>query len=201
MEPKQCSPNAEFERRKKEMEERKRAAMAKMLAEKEDLVKKLQGSAKKEFHEKEQGSAQKLREIGDLHTSHMKEMEAKRQQRLDEFKILKSKVELTAGEIEAKEKALQEEILQKKHEAAEESRRQWSELEKQQEDRAIHDMMEYDELKIQMYMELDEKNKKAEERMESYHKDVKENTRIKLEKIKKDAQEKIQQTLKDNIIN
>uniref|UniRef100_A0A1X7TIE4 Uncharacterized protein n=1 Tax=Amphimedon queenslandica TaxID=400682 RepID=A0A1X7TIE4_AMPQE len=184
-------PDAEMERAMKEMEAKYKADLAKMQAEKDEFLRKVSEDSETELKKSREDSARRLGLIKNQHEQEVREKELIEKQKAEEFQVWKQKSKLATEEIEAMEKSQKELLSWKRHEIEEEDRRLQSELEEKLEDQAILNAMNYDDKKIQMYMEMEENRKKAEEDVKSYRKAAREKTHEDVLKIKKDFQDSL----------
>lgn len=143
-----------------------------MKKEKEKSNKKLQLIQAKISQEKSE-SKRELAEF--IREQELKEKEAQK---------IFQKEEHEANERLRKKKMQQDKNFEeKKKKIIEASKEQEAELQKQQEERAILEMIEEDEMKLQALMELAEERKKATETIELYRKEEREKARVKVEEI------------------
>lgn len=192
-------PIAEMTNQKiKELEEKQRAAIAKLQAEAEEFKRKLQENTENELKKNEEESAMRLHEIDDEYALKIREKEAKEQKELEVFEALKSTIQSSTKEFEAIESELEDSISQRRREIHEEDRQQRSEFKKEQEEQAILQMMMHDEEKIEICMELEETRKKTAESVKSYQRSLNKKAEINLKELKKEVQDHVNELWQEN---
>ena len=178
--------DAELERAMKEMEAKHKADLAKMQTEYDEFTRRCLEDTEKENQQSTEESEQQLSEMKNQHEQEMSDKELIKTKESEEFEARKRKGNLAAQEFEAKERTQKELLLQKRCEAEEEDKILQTELEEKLEEQFMLNMMDYDEKKIQTYMEIEENMKKAEEEVKSYIKATQEKTQEEVEKIKEE---------------